>query len=58
MLSSLTRQRRAVTVDEAASVELGCLSGLGWRMGPYFAEDPLGDNSDSLIGLFCGGAPR
>ena len=55
MLSALTGQRRAVSRDQAADVELRCLEGLGWRLGPYFAEDPLGDNIADLIDLFCGG---
>jgi len=54
MLSALTRQRRAVSAEEAAEVELSCLEGLGWRLGPYFGEDGLGDNAAELLQLFCG----
>lgn len=54
MLSALTGQRHAVSLEQAADVELRCLEGLGWRLGPYFTGDALGDNSDKLVGLFCG----
>jgi hypothetical protein len=30
-----------VTLAQAADVEARCLRGLGWRLGPVFAEDPL-----------------
>lgn len=36
MLSTLTQQRRAVSLEEACDVELRCLQGLRWRLGPYY----------------------
>jgi hypothetical protein len=41
MLTQLTGQGAAVPPDAAAAVELRCLEGLQWRLGPYFAEDAL-----------------
>ncbi|KAI8472503.1 MAG: hypothetical protein J3K34DRAFT_503504 [Monoraphidium minutum] len=54
MLSALTAQRAPVSLAAAADVELRCLEALSWRLGPYFQEDGLGDNSAELVGLFCG----
>jgi hypothetical protein len=53
MLSAITGQRRAVSLGEAADVELRCLAGLGWRLGPFFAEDPMGEGAEALTRLFC-----
>jgi hypothetical protein len=55
VLSALTGQRRPVSLQQAGDVELRCLQGLEWRLGPYFGEDPLGDISAELAGLFCAG---
>lgn len=46
-----------MTQAQAADVELRCLEGLGWRLGPYFGGDALPDNNNSaeLVSLFCGG---
>jgi hypothetical protein len=55
MLSALTGQRHPVGLHEAAEVEMQCLEGLGWRLGPYFQEESLGDNAAELVDLFCGG---
>jgi len=56
VLSALTGQRRPVSLQQAGDVELRCLEGLGWRLGPFFGEEALGDNMAELVGLFCGGA--
>jgi hypothetical protein len=53
VLSAITGQRRAVSLQEAAEVELRCLAGLGWRLGPFFAEDGLPDGPDDIARLFC-----
>ena len=41
MLTTLTKSTNAVTARQAALVEQMCLTGLNWRLGPYFAEDLL-----------------
>lgn len=35
----------SVTADQAYEVEARCLEALGWRLGPYYSEDPLTDES-------------
>ncbi len=52
MLSALSGSRCSVSQEQAAEVELRCLQGLGWRLGPYFLEDDLGDNAAELVELF------
>jgi hypothetical protein len=42
MLSALTGQRRAVSLEDAAEVEMRCLEGLGWRLGPHFENSEAG----------------
>jgi hypothetical protein len=32
------------------------IEGLGWRLGPFFGEEPLGQDPDELRGLLRGGA--
>jgi hypothetical protein len=48
MLTTLTKATSsdgaAVTARQAALVEERCLTGLDWRLGPYFAEDMLEDH--------------
>jgi hypothetical protein len=58
MLTALTGQRHAVGLAEAADVELRCLEGLGWRLGPHFEEEALGDDAADLAELFCCGGSR
>ena len=41
MLSSLAQGSYAVSEKQATDVEARCLAGLGWRLGPYFAEGLL-----------------
>jgi hypothetical protein len=40
MLTALSGGGRAVTVNEASAVELRCLDGLQWRLGPFYAPAP------------------
>lgn len=49
MLSSLLGQRRAVTSDETATVELRCLDALQWRLGPFYGEQPMGGLDDERL---------
>ncbi len=41
MLSNLAGT--CVSLAQANEVELRCLEGLHWRLGPYYAEDRLGE---------------
>lgn len=54
MLTALTGQRRAATLEEACDLELRVLDALSWRMGPYFERDPLADGPNDLVQLLCG----
>jgi hypothetical protein len=58
MLSALSGSRALVTTEQAADVELRCLAGLGWRLGPFFAEDPMGEGAEELAAALGGAASR
>jgi hypothetical protein len=55
MLGALCGARHAVHPDQASEVELRCLEGLNWRLGPYFSEDPMGGDDADLAAAFHGG---
>ncbi|KIY97263.1 hypothetical protein MNEG_10699 [Monoraphidium neglectum] len=44
----------AVSSEMASEVELRCLEGLNWRLGPYFSEDPMGGDDADLAALLGG----
>ncbi len=42
------RDGRMATVDQADHIEACVLDALGWRLGPYFAEDVLAGNDEEM----------
>jgi hypothetical protein len=53
VLTALSGARAPVPREQAADVELRCLAGLGWRLGPFFVEDGLPDGPEDLARLLC-----
>lgn len=46
MLSKMSHNGAAVTLQQAVDVEARCLDALDWRLGPWFTEDDLsGDHA-------------
>jgi hypothetical protein len=41
VLSAIGGWRASVGAERAVEVELRCLEGLGWRLGPYFEGQEL-----------------
>ena len=42
VLSTLSGRGCSISLEQAAEVELRCLKGLGWRLGPFFEGDVFG----------------